>query len=88
MMIDKEDIIQRKNELYRNITTRKRDIVLLLDFATGYKSLPDQNLRLLPYQRNDLRLISVIKQIHQQIREFQKEYNLVNKILKKSGEKK
>ena len=85
MILNKEDIIQRKNELYRNITTRKRDILLLLDFATGYKNLPDQSLRLLPYQRNDLRLISVIKQIHQQIREFQKEYNLLNKMHKKSG---
>jgi len=88
MMLNKKGIIQKKNELYINITTRKKDIMLLLDFATGYKNLPDQNSRLLPYRRNDLRLISVIKQIHQQIRKSQKEYNLLNKILKKSGEKK
>lgn len=88
MMLDKEHVVQRKNELYKNITTRKKDIVLLLDFATGYKKLPDQNFRILRYERNDFRLIFTIKQIHEQIREFEKEYNLLNKMHKKSREKK
>lgn len=87
-MIDEEYVAKIKDELYEDITLRKNSIELLLDFATGYKKLPDKNFRLIPYQKNDLRLISSIKQIHIKIRELEKEYKLLNKMFKKKqGEK-
>ncbi len=85
-MVEKEHIVQKKNELQESMTIRKKDIELLLDFSTGYKKLPDQDFGIMPYQKNYFRLISTIEQIHKQIRELKKEYKLLNKMIKKSKE--
>jgi hypothetical protein len=77
-------IIKRATELKQDITIRKKDLLRLLDFATGYKTLSKPRFLLVRFQKNDLRLIATLKQLHIQIREMQKEYRLLTQIIQQS----
>jgi len=82
-----ELIKMKKAIVDENIDCHQKNISLLLDFAAGYKKLSWTRFKLKSYQKNDLRLISTLKNLHLQIRELEKESELLHKILLKNKEK-
>lgn len=83
-----DNILIRSNALKQTIHRHRENIRLLLDFATGYKKRQPTRLfnRSSDNARNT-RLVATLKNLHCQIRELQKEYNLLNKIMIKNTEK-
>jgi len=81
-MINIDNIEQTRDNLKTEASRRIEYMRSLLDFATGYKKLKNQNFSLLNYQHNEKRLLSTIKMLHCQMREFQKDIKLLDKLLK------
>jgi hypothetical protein len=80
-MINIDNIEQTRDKLKKEVLRRQEYMRSILDFATGYKKLPNQNHSLLKYRNSDQRFISTIKMLHCQLREFQKDIKLLDKLL-------
>jgi hypothetical protein len=78
------DVKQHRDELKEFIQTRKNDLFMILDYATKYKKSDKRRVKLRNFRNDPVRLVTTIKDIHIHIRELQKEFKLLNKILKKT----
>lgn len=83
-----ELIKTKKAEVNEHIDCHQKNISLLLDFAMGYKQLSWTRFKLKPYQKCDTRLLSTLKNLHAQIRELEKESDLLNQLLIKTKKEK
>jgi hypothetical protein len=78
-----EAIIARKETIDELIRCHQKNKTLLLDFAIGYKKSSHDTLLPRHFQNDPLRLAATLKNLHQQMRELEKERLLLYPYLKK-----